>query len=744
MRNNHTTIMQKTHTNYKLVLVGLMFLFGALFVPGLLRGEGENGGCADYPNNPELCESNQGTPIPLPPAPGPITPGEDGAVDVTINPNFEIPKGEEFYISWGAAWSTHELESGKNIYTVTVSEGNRVLWSDSFDSEFYEQAPDSGSVYIPGGITQDTEYKVVGTVQQVTNGTISTDEAVVNVTIKKDDIELTECAIVAFSATPSRVNHGSGTTLKFTLKNPDNFSWKIQRVGTPNVDLVSGSGTSGQYETGALTTPTAYRLTCGTEVRSITVLLTETPPENGGGGGGWCGVEGSSSIGPRIPVSPDHVLLGTCWVGDYSNEEDVYGVDGATKSFTGNCVPPAGTDRIIANINMDDGGTMRVNGTQVYSIAPSCSIKNNDIEISNMEAGEDNSVSVTAVNSILGGVGADVEFYFYNTGSNGLLTPTISAPSCSDTSYNVQISWPPVNNNIRIFVDDNFNNPEGFDKVMYGSTGSTVAPYGFTQRIPGAPQTLTFEPGTTYYSFIQNDGPDSGPTVSWSVPMCTEGTLPAGSLSAVPSTCTIAEGAGSCTSAFSWNVTDPVGLSAITKAGNVQVTTGDVGGSVPMSVAWGGETFYLYNNSLELDAEPVNAVCEDTTVWNSSEGKCMKADDSGTCSDNIQNGNETGVDSGGRCGEVVGPGPFNVTVIKTAGGSVRSTADTKINCGASCSASYDSGSTVTLQAIPSSSYWKFAGWSGDCSGAGSCVLNVNGPKTATALFTPRQFNYQEF
>lgn len=90
------------------------------------------------------------------------------------------------------------------------------------------------------------------------------------------------------------------------------------------------------------------------------------------------------------------------------------------------------------------------------------------------------------------------------------------------------------------------------------------------------------------------------------------------------------------------------------------------------------------------------------------------------------------------------PGTFSVTVIKTTGGSIKST-DNLINCGSTCINYYASGSSVTLQAIPSSSYWRFVSWSGDCSGTAiSCVLSVASPKTATALFSPRSFIYREF
>jgi uncharacterized repeat protein (TIGR02543 family) len=47
--------------------------------------------------------------------------------------------------------------------------------------------------------------------------------------------------------------------------------------------------------------------------------------------------------------------------------------------------------------------------------------------------------------------------------------------------------------------------------------------------------------------------------------------------------------------------------------------------------------------------------------------------------------------------------------------------------------SYNAGSQVTLTAIPSANY-TFTGWSGACSGTGTCILAMDGNKTVTANF----------
>ena len=61
-------------------------------------------------------------------------------------------------------------------------------------------------------------------------------------------------------------------------------------------------------------------------------------------------------------------------------------------------------------------------------------------------------------------------------------------------------------------------------------------------------------------------------------------------------------------------------------------------------------------------------------------------------------------------------------------------ADGGINCGTTCSATYDSGSSVTLTATANSGY-VFIGWSGSCSGTGTCAVTMSEARSVTAVFT---------
>ncbi len=77
---------------------------------------------------------------------------------------------------------------------------------------------------------------------------------------------------------------------------------------------------------------------------------------------------------------------------------------------------------------------------------------------------------------------------------------------------------------------------------------------------------------------------------------------------------------------------------------------------------------------------------------------------------------------------------YSLTVIGTGTGTGTITSSpSAINCGSTCAASFASGTTVTLAAQPASGS-TFSGWSGACSGTGSCSFAMNGDTSVTATF----------
>ena len=77
--------------------------------------------------------------------------------------------------------------------------------------------------------------------------------------------------------------------------------------------------------------------------------------------------------------------------------------------------------------------------------------------------------------------------------------------------------------------------------------------------------------------------------------------------------------------------------------------------------------------------------------------------------------------------------PLTVVEIGNGTGSVISS-PAGINCGATCSYSFTTGSSVTLTAVAGSGS-TFAGWSGACSGTGSCVVTMSAAESVNATFT---------
>jgi uncharacterized repeat protein (TIGR02543 family) len=78
---------------------------------------------------------------------------------------------------------------------------------------------------------------------------------------------------------------------------------------------------------------------------------------------------------------------------------------------------------------------------------------------------------------------------------------------------------------------------------------------------------------------------------------------------------------------------------------------------------------------------------------------------------------------------------YALTVTKSGTGSGTVTSSTGgIDCGATCSATINSGTAVTLTAVAASGS-TFGGWSGACTGTGSCVVTMTAARSVTATFT---------
>ena len=77
-----------------------------------------------------------------------------------------------------------------------------------------------------------------------------------------------------------------------------------------------------------------------------------------------------------------------------------------------------------------------------------------------------------------------------------------------------------------------------------------------------------------------------------------------------------------------------------------------------------------------------------------------------------------------------------LTVTKAGSGSGTVTSNVgAINCGATCSDDYATGTPITLTATPAAGS-QFTGWLGPCTGTGTCQFTINGATTAVATFAP--------
>jgi V8-like Glu-specific endopeptidase len=75
----------------------------------------------------------------------------------------------------------------------------------------------------------------------------------------------------------------------------------------------------------------------------------------------------------------------------------------------------------------------------------------------------------------------------------------------------------------------------------------------------------------------------------------------------------------------------------------------------------------------------------------------------------------------------------NTLTVTSSGSGTVTSSPAGIDCGATCSATFTTGTSVTLTATPAAGF-AFAGWSGACGGTGACVVPMNAAATVNATF----------
>jgi hypothetical protein len=105
-----------------------------------------------------------------------------------------------------------------------------------------------------------------------------------------------------------------------------------------------------------------------------------------------------------------------------------------------------------------------------------------------------------------------------------------------------------------------------------------------------------------------------------------------------------------------------------------------------------------------------------------------------TDSDSAQNGGRTGSKS--IQVTVQAPTQTLTVAISGSGSGTVTSSPAGINCGATCSHAYPTGTGVTLTETPASGS-VFSGWTGACSGSGGCTVTMSQARSVTATFSPQ-------
>jgi uncharacterized protein YhjY with autotransporter beta-barrel domain len=132
---------------------------------------------------------------------------------------------------------------------------------------------------------------------------------------------------------------------------------------------------------------------------------------------------------------------------------------------------------------------------------------------------------------------------------------------------------------------------------------------------------------------------------------------------------------------------------------------------------------YFTDQTLRLTAVP------DTEFVGWQGGSCLGSNTDASCDVLVAEGQSVNITA-----VFAAEGGFlSVNTFGTGSGSVTSS-DQNIACPSDCSHTYTSSETVTLSPTPASGS-TFTGWSGACSGTGSCIVTMSGSQSVSANFT---------
>src|SRR5436190_5078508 len=129
---------------------------------------------------------------------------------------------------------------------------------------------------------------------------------------------------------------------------------------------------------------------------------------------------------------------------------------------------------------------------------------------------------------------------------------------------------------------------------------------------------------------------------------------------------------------------------------------------------------------------------DDTSFWTTQEySKPPPAPSSGDCTSTTEVACGTWAIWWGKVLGGAAPPPSDTLTVSKAGTGSGLVTGNGINCGVTCSASFTSGTVVSLSESHNALNTTFGGWSGACSGTGACSITMNGAKAVTAIFNQK-------
>jgi hypothetical protein len=147
--------------------------------------------------------------------------------------------------------------------------------------------------------------------------------------------------------------------------------------------------------------------------------------------------------------------------------------------------------------------------------------------------------------------------------------------------------------------------------------------------------------------------------------------------------------------------------------------------SDPEGINCGTTCEELYHGGTEVD---LTATANPGSIFTGWGGACSGTDD---CTVTIAETNHVTANFANN--------RFQLAVLLAGDGSGSVVSDLDgINCGTACAETYDGGTTVVLTPTANAGSI-FTGWSGDCSGTGSCSITINEITNVTATFANNRF-----